>query len=274
MTGLAVPYNNAFAANFGIHDPGTNDQGLGNAEVAAFEGDSGGPQFLTVNGQQEIAGITSFGYNGGLNGGPNPAEVHPGALDGSFGEFDFDTRVSAFATSFIDPILSGGSSATLVNQTTGGYRSMSSVAMDSNGDVVISWTSQGQAPTGNSVYARRFQLGSAAGSEQQLQPLAGRRATSTSSTPRSPGMSRTPRSPWTPAAISPSPGRATRTQAHRHPRPRRATRSTPNVTSAPPCWARSTARTGKSADSSKSAPPLWSATNAGRASPKTAPATR
>jgi secreted trypsin-like serine protease len=60
--------------------------GFGNAQHDTCEGDSGGPAFLTMNGQEVIAGVTSFGDQGCTQGG-------------------FDTRVDVYASSFVDPYI-------------------------------------------------------------------------------------------------------------------------------------------------------------------------
>ncbi|MCA9200536.1 MAG: trypsin-like serine protease, partial [Planctomycetales bacterium] len=59
-----------------------------NNESNTAPGDSGGPAFLTLSGQQYIAGITSGGSND----------------DASIGDYSFDTRVDVFA-SWIDAVV-------------------------------------------------------------------------------------------------------------------------------------------------------------------------
>lgn len=59
-----------------------------NSESNTAPGDSGGPAFLTISGQQYIAGITSGGSND----------------DASIGDFSFDTRVDVFAN-WIDSVV-------------------------------------------------------------------------------------------------------------------------------------------------------------------------
>ncbi len=87
--GLAA--NDAFDAYFGVAG-----LGLGDMEVLAGRGDSGGPTFI----DGKIAGITSFGITftdleGGLCVPGNPDLVC--GLNNTFGEFGGDTRVSAYA---------------------------------------------------------------------------------------------------------------------------------------------------------------------------------
>jgi V8-like Glu-specific endopeptidase len=60
--------------------------GFGDAQHDTCEGDSGGPAFLMLGGQEVIAGITSFGPQGCMQGG-------------------FDTRVDVYASSFVDPYI-------------------------------------------------------------------------------------------------------------------------------------------------------------------------
>jgi hypothetical protein len=85
-----LPENDAFGFFFGI-----NDLGLGEEEVLAASGDSGGPTFI----DGAIAGVASFSL-----GGFFPVDIDP-FLNRSFGEFGFDTRVSTYAN-WIDGILS------------------------------------------------------------------------------------------------------------------------------------------------------------------------
>ncbi|MEM9245090.1 MAG: hypothetical protein AAGA67_05030, partial [Cyanobacteria bacterium P01_F01_bin.153] len=84
------PQNDAFGRDFG-----TPDLGLGQAEIGAAGGDSGGPAF--INGQ--IAGIASYGGSPESPG----ADLTP-TNDTSFGEFFGDTRVS-FYQGWIDVTL-------------------------------------------------------------------------------------------------------------------------------------------------------------------------
>jgi len=134
--------HDAFGQLLGIHDTG-----LGPAnEVDVAQGDSGGPTF--INGL--IAGVASFGV--GI-----PATDVDGVTDFGFGEAAFETRVSDYAP-WIDQITSGTTAETLVNQFTTGMQEWSSVAMDENGEFVVTWTSYNQdAPSGlNGIFARRF----------------------------------------------------------------------------------------------------------------------
>ncbi len=137
---------------------GVNDLGLGEREASGAPGDSGGPIF--VNGK--IAGVTSFG----MSFGP-PIDVTNGAIEpnSSFGELGGDTRVSFYAN-WIDTITVGGSGEFLVNQFQTGNQRGSSIAMDSDGDFTVAWTSYGQdggsagpgpgASGVRGVFARRY----------------------------------------------------------------------------------------------------------------------
>lgn len=147
-----LPAHDAFYHLFGLRD-----LGLGGAEAMVAPGDSGGPQF--INGL--IAGVTA--------GILRPVvSDYDGALNSSFGEIGLATRVSFYA-SWIDEVVGrglAGSVEVLVNQTTAGNQKWSAVAIDANGDVVVTWTSYGQDGGGgtygagfageNGVFARRF----------------------------------------------------------------------------------------------------------------------
>lgn len=95
--GLAA--NDAFGTWFGA--PYQN-LGLGDNEVISGPGDSGGPSFI----DGKVAGITSFGITffdardpstgAGICTSANPDKVC--GLNGSFGEFAGDTRVSAYSS--------------------------------------------------------------------------------------------------------------------------------------------------------------------------------
>ncbi len=144
------PANDALGALLGIHDTG-----LGLAEANSARGDSGGPNFL----DGKIAGIVTGGA------GVPATDVTP-ITDSSFGEISFDTRVSAYATWIDAVVASGGGAEFIVNQITTGMQQWSSVALDADGDFVVTWTSYGQDGAGNGygaganglngVYARRF----------------------------------------------------------------------------------------------------------------------
>ncbi len=162
-------------------------------EGMACHGDSGGPNLI----DGLIAGVVSFGF--GVPG----VDINQDNFDSTYGEFGVDTRVSAFAD-WIDGITGCLSASELVahgeflvnsndvfnlaydeggnlipdpndpeskvvcvafdNQS--GNQSHSSVAMDSDGDFVITWTSYGQDGVGsgygagvdglNGVFARRY----------------------------------------------------------------------------------------------------------------------
>jgi len=143
--------NDALGIQYGIAD-----LGLGDDEICAAPGDSGGPGF--VNGL--IAGVTSYRFY--FVGASYDAVA---GLNSSFGDLGADVRVSLFAT-WIDAIVGGSSPEFLVNSTVAGDQKWSSVAMDLDGDYVITWTSYGQDGGGNGpgagylgengVYAQRF----------------------------------------------------------------------------------------------------------------------
>ena len=146
-----LPANDAMDVVLGLAD-----LGLGNNEVNTAPGDSGGPSFIGG----VIAAITSGGVS-------TPADVDP-FTNSSFGEFSFNTRVSAFAD-WIDEIVSAGGPEFLVNQPdplNPSGQKWSDVSVDHDGDFVITWTSYGQDGVGtgygagaqglNGIYARRF----------------------------------------------------------------------------------------------------------------------
>jgi len=153
-----LPQNDAFGYYFGMHN-----LGLGAAlESSIAGGDSGGPSFI----DGRIAGVHSYG-------GPmfpnSPVDAVLG-VNGSFGEFAVDVRVSAY-TDWIDSIMVTGAAGTseyLVNQTELGNQMWSDVAISMSGEMVFTWTSfnqggAGDGPGGSShdisgVYARRFNL--------------------------------------------------------------------------------------------------------------------
>jgi len=153
------PQNDALGYYFGIYNTGLG----ATREVSSAGGDSGGPSFLNGTGtnNKKIAGVTSYG-------GPVYANSMTDAVPGtnsSFGEFDVQVRVSAYAD-WIDSIMTTGTSEYLVNQTETGNQIWSDVAISMSGDVVFTWTSfnqdrAGDGPGGSSnglagVYARRF----------------------------------------------------------------------------------------------------------------------
>jgi hypothetical protein len=128
--------------------------GLGTAEVNSAHGDSGGPCF--INGR--IAGVVL----GGVTGFVTDAVA---GTNSSFGELSYDTRVSSYAT-WIQQIAMGGGKEILVNTTTANNQKWSSVAMDADGDFVVTWTSYNQDGVGssygagnngvNGVFAQRY----------------------------------------------------------------------------------------------------------------------
>ena len=129
---------------------GIEDLGLGEEEACGAHGDSGGPCF--VNGV--IVGICTGGYS-------DLSE---------FGTIGIDTRVSVYAD-WIDELITDVTAAAgdefLVNDEYAvGNQKWSDVAVDADGDFVITWTSMGQDGVGtgygadagglNGVYARRY----------------------------------------------------------------------------------------------------------------------
>lgn len=126
---------------------GIRDLGLGTSEVCCARGDSGGPAFI----DGKIAGVTSY-------------VVYSGA-ESSFGSVGVSVRVSQY-TDWIDQTLRSGAAEFLVNQTTADNQMWSAVALDAQGNFVVSWTSYdqdgvGDGPGGssnglNGIFARRF----------------------------------------------------------------------------------------------------------------------
>ncbi len=98
---------------------GKNNTGLGSSEVNSAGGDSGGPNFISVDGQLQIAGIVSGGNDLGTD-----YDILAG-INSSFGEISHDTRVSFFAD-WIDSI----TNATVTTTTFTPYDSTTMTAMD------------------------------------------------------------------------------------------------------------------------------------------------
>ncbi len=168
---LWFDFDNGDAANdaFGV-TLGYNDLGLGDNEVNTAGGDSGGPSF--VGGV--IVGITS--------GGSTWVTDIDGTTNSTYGEMSFNTRVSNYAD-WIDDIVESGGPEFQVNQTTELGQKWSDVAVDADGDFVITWTSYGQDGVGtgygqgvggqNGIYARRFNsAGSPVSNEFQVNAFA------------------------------------------------------------------------------------------------------
>ena len=138
--------NDAFGQLFGIIDVG-----LGVAEGSSAFGDSGGPSFI----DGRIAGVVS----GGLELASADIDGIPGNV--SAGVIGLHSRVSAFAD-YIDAIAQSSGAEFLVNDTVADDQKWSSVAVDADGDFVITWTSFGQdAPTAalggeEGVFAKRY----------------------------------------------------------------------------------------------------------------------
>ncbi len=130
--------NDMFGTLFGIHD-----LGLGQEEGAAAHGDSGGPAFI----DGLVAGVASFIMD------YTASDIDGIPFNASFGSAGFYVRVSAYAD-WIDMMTQSTSPEFLVNDVpldpvTGlpmptGDQKWSSVAMDADGDFVITWTSYGQ----------------------------------------------------------------------------------------------------------------------------------
>ncbi|MBB1488747.1 trypsin-like serine protease [Oceanospirillum sediminis] len=89
---------------------GKVDTGLGALEVTSTGGDSGGPNFITVDGQLQIAGIVTGGNNLGAS-----YDAITG-INSSFGEVSHDTRVSYFAD-WIDDIAGTSPDSNTTNTT-------------------------------------------------------------------------------------------------------------------------------------------------------------
>lgn len=153
---LVYDFDNGLAANdaFGVLF-GMDDLGLGTREVNSAPGDSGGPIF--INGL--VAAVVTGGETPGV-----PPDVTAG-VDSSFGEFSWDTRVSVYAD-WIDNAIQANTPEFQVNTIVARDQKWSTVAMDADGDFVITWTSYGQDAPGssygygaggmNGIFARRF----------------------------------------------------------------------------------------------------------------------
>lgn len=173
--------HDAFGVFYGIHN---TDSALvaANEEAVSCHGDSGGPALI----DGKIAGIVS----GGTILSRPPADIDSNPDDSSFGEFDIYTRVSSFADWIKSVTNVQGQGEFIVNQNDivnvvtdnegkpvtdnlgnliymaldneSGSQGYSSVACDTNGDFVITWTSYGHdggIDTGNGsngVFARRY----------------------------------------------------------------------------------------------------------------------
>jgi len=153
---LVYDFDNGLAANdaFGVLF-GMNNLGLGTREVNSAPGDSGAPIF--INGL--VAAVVTGGETPGV-----PPDVTAG-VDSSFGEFSWDTRVSVYAD-WIDNVIQANTPEFIVNTVVARDQKWSTVAMDADGDFVITWTSYGQDAPGssygygsggmNGIFARRF----------------------------------------------------------------------------------------------------------------------
>ncbi len=121
------PANDALGIEFG-----ERDLGLGRKEIGSSSGDSGGPAF--INGR--LAGISSTGMEPGTEGIDVTDEN-----DTSFGEYFFDTRVSAFAD-YIDQVIGGQA----VGEATIGENNVGQTAM---GEQSIREQAPGRSVRGN-----------------------------------------------------------------------------------------------------------------------------
>ncbi|MBN1394651.1 MAG: trypsin-like serine protease, partial [Pirellulales bacterium] len=178
---LVLDYDNGTASQdalgvlYGIHDTG-----LGAAEVASAHGDSGGPWLVNynledpVNFPGQIAAIVSFGYSVSTD--------IDDVTNSTYGELDVATRVSSYV-GWINSITATNPEEFIVNfddifnvdedgnpsvwlDNAGGVQGHSSVAMDSDGDFVVVWTSYGHDGIGNGygpgfnglngIFARRY----------------------------------------------------------------------------------------------------------------------
>ncbi|MBN1911068.1 MAG: trypsin-like serine protease [Pirellulales bacterium] len=156
---LAYDFDNGQVANDALGVKfGFPDLGLGDEEICAAPGDSGGPSF--INGL--IAGVTAGGYS--VDTGGN-TDIDNTPLNSSFGEIGIDIRVSAYAD-WIDAVVVSSTPEFLVNQRLSGDQKWSDVALDADGDFVITWTSYGWDGGGNGygsgfwgengIFARRY----------------------------------------------------------------------------------------------------------------------
>jgi len=135
-----LPENDAFGLLFGKHD-----LGLGEEEGSASHGDSGGAAFL--NGL--LVGVTSGGVEYvNADSDDIPFNVSYGTI-GMYGS-------TAYHAEWIDLLTSSTSGEFTVNDTTTGIQKWSDVAMDADGDFVITWTSVGQDGDDEGVFAKRY----------------------------------------------------------------------------------------------------------------------
>ncbi|MBI4908060.1 MAG: trypsin-like serine protease [Acidobacteria bacterium] len=91
---VELDFDNGNAAQSVTGGPG--GLGLGTAEGFIGSGDSGGPSFISSNGNLLIAGIHS--WRGRLVDGNGVSSDIDGITNGTFGEIAADTRVSTYAT--------------------------------------------------------------------------------------------------------------------------------------------------------------------------------
>ena len=132
--------NNTLQTEFGI----TSDLGLGDEETCACHGDSGGPSLVD---------------------GLVVAVCHGGTSDTSpYGTVGLDTQVAYYAT-WIDNITganmeviigAAGGEFRVNSTTTVGDQRWSDVALDANGDFVVTWSSSEKTDQIYDVYAQRY----------------------------------------------------------------------------------------------------------------------
>jgi secreted trypsin-like serine protease len=132
---------------------------FGTAQKGTCEGDSGGPAFMTINGQEVITGITSFGPQG-CNGDST------------------DTRVDTISVPFIDPYIQAndpgytpgsttgttGSTGSTTGSTGGTTGSTTGSSTGSTGGTTGSTTGSGTGSTGSSTGSTGGTTGSTTGS--------------------------------------------------------------------------------------------------------------
>lgn len=158
--------NNTLQNVYGI----TSDLGLGSEETCACHGDSGGPSFVN---------------------GLVVAVCHGGTSDTSpYGTLGLDTQV-AYYSNWIDNITGANMEVIIgavggefrVNTDTVGDQKWSDVALDANGDFVITWSSSENTDQIYDVYAQRynssaeqvggeFRVNSTVANKQQLSKVA------------------------------------------------------------------------------------------------------
>ncbi|MFW5692658.1 MAG: hypothetical protein ACOCWL_00435, partial [Thermoguttaceae bacterium] len=135
-----LPENDVFGLLFG-----RNDLGLGQEEGSASHGDSGGPVFL--NGL--VAGVTSGGFE------YTNADSDAIPFNVSFGTIGMYSNTAYYAD-WIDTVANWTSAEFVVNDTLEGEQKWSDVAMDADGNFVVTWTSVDQDGDAEGVFAKRY----------------------------------------------------------------------------------------------------------------------